>query len=118
MPCYCFICSMCGKSFEKNMPMSQTGKEIKCECGGLASRDFQAEICGGVLDSQHREYNFEGDHGTRCYAGAYLPQQKEEMRKNHPGRDFKFRNNCYIPVIKDRQDYKKFLKERGNWVEY
>ena len=97
--------------------MSEVGKEVRCECGKTAIRDFQAEVCGGVIDSQHREYDFDGDNGTRLYAAAYLPHQKSEMRKNHPGRDFKLRNNCYLPVIKDRQDYKRFLKER-NFIEY
>lgn len=117
MPCFCFQCSGCGKRFEKHRPMSDSGKKVKCECGGSAHRDFQTEVCGGVLDSQHHEYDFEGSTGTRCYAGAYLPQQKEEMVKNHPGREFKLRNNCYLPVIKDRMDYKKFLSER-NFIEY
>lgn len=118
MPIYCYQCPKCGKRFEETLPMSEAGKMVKCSCGASASRDFQTEVCGGVIDCQNRDYDFEGDNGTRCYAGSYLPQQKEEMRKNHPGRDFRFHNGCYIPVIKNRSDYKKFLQERGNWIEY
>lgn len=116
MPYYSYFCE-CGNTFDEHLPMSESQKEIKCSCGKVAKRDFRTEVCGGVIDSQHREYEFDGSTGTRCYAGAYLPHQKSEMLKNHPGRDFKLRNGCYLPVIKDRQDYKQFLKER-NFIEY
>jgi putative FmdB family regulatory protein len=114
---YCYKCLECGKQFEEVLSMSESDKKISCECGGNTVRDFQTEVSGGVIDSQHREYDFEGSNGTRMYAAAYLPHQKEEMLKNHPGRDFKLRNGCYLPVIKDRMDKKQFLKERG-FIEY
>jgi hypothetical protein len=51
------------------------------------------------------------------YAAAYLPNQIDEARKKHPGTDFRFVNNCYLPVIKNRTHKLKFLKER-DYVEF
>ena len=113
MPQYCFKCSKCGKSYSKTMPMSKAKWTDKCECGATANRDIIEEHAGGGVDSQMREYEFDGDTGTRLYAASYLGHQTEDMKKNHPGRDFKWRNNCWIPVIKNRRDKLKFLKERG-----
>lgn len=97
--------------------MSKAEWTDQCECGEEAHRNLVAEHADGNVDSQMREYTFDGDNGCRCYAAAYLPQQKEEMKKNHPSRQFKFVNGCYLPVIKNRADFKKFLKER-NYIEY
>ena len=117
MPCYCFKCSVCGKSYEKMLPMSKAEWTDNCTCGAVANRDIVTEHKSGNVDSQMREYQFDGDNGTRMYAAAYLPHQMEEMKKNHPNRKFKLVNGAYIPVIKHRRDKLQFLKERGNWVE-
>jgi hypothetical protein len=112
MPLYCFRCE-CGKSFEKVLSMKDCLKSQNCECGKKAHRDLIAEHRDGTVDSQMREYQFEGEHGTRMYAASYLPNQINEARKVHPGTDFKLRNGCYIPVIKNRNHKLKYLREMG-----
>jgi len=113
MPCYVYTCPECKKTYEKVLPMSKAEWTDRCECGAKAHRNLVAEHADGNVDSQNREYTMFGDSGCRVYAAAYLPQQKEEMMKNHPNREFKLVNGCYLPVIKHRQDFKKFLKERN-----
>ena len=119
MPTYCFSCE-CGNKFEKILPMSDSGKLQKCKCGKQAKRDFMAEHADGVLDSQMQEYNMDGHWGCRPYAMSYLPHQMTDtIRRKHPGRDFKLVNNCYLPVIKNRQDYKRYIREYSkDYVEY
>lgn len=117
MPIYSYRCLNCGNTFEVVAPMSECDKRKKCSCGKLAYRDLAADHNGGTVDSQNRDYQFEGDTGTRMYAAAYMKGQETEMKEKHPGRDFKWHNSCWLPVIKNRQDKKKFLKERG-YVEF
>ena len=118
MPIYCYKCEECGNSFEKTLSMKDCMKSQKCTCGKVAVRDLIAEHCDGGVDSQMREYQFEGDTGTRMYAASYLPNQMDEARRKHPGRDFKEVNGAMLPVIKHRRDKLKYLKEFGNYVEY
>ena len=119
MPTYCFSCE-CGSKFEKVLPMKDSGKLQKCECGKRARRDFVAEHTDGVVDSQMREYTMEGSRGCRPYAMSYLPHQMTDtIRKKHLGREFKEVNGCMMPVIKHRQDFKKYMKEYSpDYVEY
>lgn len=121
MPEYCFKCPECGKNYSKILPMSKAEWTDKCECSAIAHRDIITEHKDGNVDSQMREYTFDGDNGTRMYAASYLPNQMEEMKKNHPNRKFKLVNGAYVPVIKHRRDRAQFLKERGGngkpWVD-
>jgi len=117
MPTYIYQCSDCKTVYEKILPMSKAEWTDKCECGSVANRDIVAEHQDGGVDSQMREYQFDGSNGTRMYSAAYLPNQKAEMIKNHPNRKFKLVNGCYLPVIKNRRDKLAFLKER-NYIEY
>lgn len=118
---YCYTCSSekgCGHSFERSMSVKDWKAKVKCpECGRMAHQNLRMQHQGGNVDSQMMEYQFEGDHGTRMYAAAYLPNQIDEARKLHPGTDFRLHNGCYIPVIKNRRHKLQFLKER-NFVEY
>jgi hypothetical protein len=102
--------------------MSESDKEVKCTCGKAAKRDYRAEVSGGVLNSQHKEYEMFSSNGTRMYAASYLPQQLEDAKKKHPGRSFKLVNGCYLPEIKHRRDKLQYLKEYGGaagaWIEY
>lgn len=119
MPVYCYLCPD-GHSFEQVLPMADCMKKQKCpECGRKAIRNIVAEHADGTVDSQMREYILEGENGCRPYAMSYLPQQMSEARKKHPGRDFREVNGCFIPVIKHRQDYKKYMKQFDpTYVEY
>lgn len=96
--------------------MKDCMKPQKCDCGKTAHRDLLTEHGGGNADSQMREYQFYGDNGTRPYSASYLLNQKEEAHKTHPGTDFREHNGCYMPVIKNKTHYKKYLKEM-NFVE-
>lgn len=81
--------------------------------------------CGGDIDAgfpplwvnRFKDYHFHGDDGCRMYAASYLPNQISEAKRVHPGREFKLVNGAYIPVIKNRTDRKKYLKEM-NYIEY
>lgn len=118
MPIYCYKCESCKKGFEITALMKDSNKKRQCpSCKKIANRNFVAEQSGGILDSQMHEYNMEGSHGCRPYAASYLLNQKELAHKTHPGTDFKVVNNCYMPVIKHKTHYKKYLKEM-NFVEY
>lgn len=118
MPTYCYSCENCGNSFEHTCSMSQMTKTRKCpSCGKRAYHDFVSDHKYGNTDSQMREYSIDGSSGTRLYTASYLPSQVDEMKKRHPGRDFKFINGCYLPVIRNRTDKLKYLRER-NYVEY
>lgn len=116
MPIYCYKCEDCGNSFEKTLSMKDCMKSQKCSCGKKAVRDLITEHSDGGVDSQMREYQFEGDMGTRMYAASYLPNQMEEARRVHPGREFREVNGAMLPVIKHRRDKLKYLKEM-NFVE-
>lgn len=118
MPLYCFQCKECGKKFERVLPMAQCMVTQYCECGSESMRDIVSEHASGTVDSQMREYTMEGSTGTRLYGASYLPHQIEEAKKNHPGREFKLVNGCYLPRIKHRRDKLQYLKEyRGGYVE-
>lgn len=118
---YCYTCSSkkgCGHTFERSMPVSKWKPKVKCPmCKRMAHQNLLAQHQSGGVDSQMREYQFEGDTGTRMYAAAYLSNQIDEARKKHPGTDFRLHNGCYIPVIKHRRHKMKFLKER-DYIEY
>jgi len=79
----------------------------------MAQHSIILDHNGGNADSQMMDYSMDGPNGTRLYTASYLPTQTEEMKKKHPGRDFKFRNGCFLPVIKNRRDKLQYLKERG-----
>lgn len=121
MPIYCYSCSAkkgCGHIFERFMSVKDWKSKVKCsKCGRMANQNLLAQHRSGGIDSQMREYQMEGSNGCRLYAASYLPNQIEQAKKIHPGREFKFVNNCYLPVIKNRTDRKKYLNEMG-FVEY
>jgi len=83
----------------------------------MAHQNLLAQHSSGGIDSQMVEYPFDGDNGTRPYAASYLLNQKEEAHKAHPGTNFREYNGCYMPIIKNRTHYKKYLREM-NFVEY
>jgi len=117
MPIYCYTCENCKKGFEVFASMDDSNKKRKCpNCRKPISRNILAEHSDGVLDSQIHEYNMEGSRGCRPYAASYLLNQKEKAHKDHPGTDFKEVGGCFMPVIKHRTHYKKYLKEM-NFVE-
>lgn len=116
MPTYCFSCE-CGNRFEKALPMKDSGKLQKCECGKRAKRDFVAEHTNG--DRYGFDYEFDGNTGTRLYAASYLPHQMTDLiRRKHKGTDFRLYNGAYIPCIKNRSHKLRYLREYGNYVEY
>lgn len=118
---YVYTCSLkkgCGHTFERSMPAKNWKKKVKCpKCGKMSHQNLLAQHQSGGIDSQMREYQFYGDNGTRMYAAAYLGGQEAEMKKKHPGREFVWHNSCWLPVIKNRSDKMKYLKER-NYVEF
>ena len=120
---YVYSCSSkkgCGHTFERSMSADKWKSKVKCpKCGKMAHQNLLAQHAGGNVDSQMREYQFEGDTGTRMYAASYLPQQYEEMKRKHPNRQFRLVNGAYLPVIKHRRDKLQYLKEYGRgYVEY
>ena len=117
MPIYCYKCPECGATDEKFCSITKRPKPLPCKkCEVNMVRDIIAEHSGGNVDSQMRDYQFYGEHGTRMYAAAYLGGQEKEMRERHPGREFRWHNSCWLPVIKNRNDKLKYLKER-DYVE-
>ena len=120
MAIYCYTCSSekgCNHSFERSMAVKDWKAKVKCpKCGRMAHQNLLAQHSGGQVDSQMMEYRFEGDNGTRPYAASYLLNQKEDAHRVHPGTDFRVHNGCYMPVIKNKTHYKKYLKEM-NFVE-
>ena len=118
MPTYSYRCLACNTTFELVVSMKDVKQVEPCpNCGGQAHHDLIADHSGGV-DSQMREYEFYGEHGTRLYSACYLPHQLEDAKKKHPNRQFRKVNGCYLPVIKHRRDKLQYLKEYGNYVEY
>ena len=92
--------------------------KAKCpKCGRMANQNLLAQHQGGCVDSQMLDYQFYGDTGTRPYSASYLMNQKKEAHKKHPGTDFREHSSCYMPIIKNKTHYKKYLKEM-NFVEY
>lgn len=118
---YIYTCSSekgCSHTFDRSMSVKNWKSKVKCpKCGKMANQNLLAQHSSGGIDSQMREYQFEGDNGTRMYAASYLGGQEKEMKRKHPGRDFKWHNSCWMPVIKNRTDKMKFLKER-DYVEF
>lgn len=116
MPIYVFSCG-CGNTFEKFSSVKDWKPKRKCpKCGKMAHQNIIAEHKSGNVDSQMREYEFEGSTGTRMYGASYLPNQIDEARKLHKGTDFRLYNGCYLPVIKNRTHKLKYLKEM-NFIE-
>lgn len=123
MPVYVYTCSSekgCGETFERFMSIAKWKEKVKCpKCGKMAHQNLIEQHKGDNIDSQMREYQFEGGTGTRMYAASYLPSQMDEMKRKHPNRKFRLVNNCYLPVIKHRRDKLQYLKEYGRgYVEY
>lgn len=58
-----------------------------------------------------REYDFDGEHGTRLYPAGYLPNQAAEAHAKHPGTDFRLHNGALLPVIRNRTHKLQYLKE-------
>jgi len=118
---YVYTCSSekgCGNTFERSMSVDKWKSKVKCpKCGKMANQNLLEQHKSGGIDSQMRDYQFYGDTGTRPYAASYLLNQKKEAHKIHPGTDFREYNGCYMPIIKNKTHYKKFLKER-NFVEF
>ena len=118
MPLYCFRCPD-GHDFEQMLSMKDCMKKQKCpECGKRAIRNLIAEHASGTVDSQMREYSFDGETGTRLYGASYLPNQKEIAKKKHPGVDFIEHNGCLLPRIHNRREKLRYLKDYGNYIEY
>lgn len=108
----------CGEVTEQFLPIQKKIRTRKCGCGGRIIHDFVADHKAGTIDSQMREYQFDGSTGTRLYPAALLTEEQvNKARQQHPGFDWKKHNGCYLPVIKNRQDKKRFLKQKG-WVEF
>lgn len=114
MPIYCFSCPDCGEKFEKTLSIKDCMKSQKCKCGKKADRDLIAEHCSGGIDSQMREYRFDGDNGCRMYAASYL--DLAEAKRVHKTTDFIWHNECWIPRIKHATHRKQYLKEM-NYVD-
>lgn len=121
MPIYVYSCSSdkgCGHTFERFISIGKWKAKVKCpKCGKMANQNLLEQHKGGNADSQMIEYTMEGKTGTRLYAASYLPHQISEAKRVHPGREFKLVNGAYIPVIKNRTDKKKYLKEM-DYTEY
>lgn len=101
----------CSSEFDLSYSMAKAPLKTKCiKCGKTAHRNWNAY---GDVNSQMKDYDFESSTGMRMYTASYLPTQTEEMKKKHHGRDFKLHNGCYLPVIKNRRDKIKYLKERS-----
>lgn len=90
--------------------MSKAPLKVKCSCGKMAHRNWNAY---GAVDSQMVDYQFEGDTGTRLYPCAVLPNQIDEAKRKHPGTEYRERNGCFLPIIKNRTHKLKFLKEHN-----
>jgi len=119
MPSYSYVCSECKTVFEFVSSMKEWQQIRPCiKCGADANHSVVLDHQGGGVDSQMKEYQMEGDHGTRLYGACYLDHQIAEGRKKHPGTDFVKYNNCWLPRIKHRTHKLKYLKEYGNYVEY
>jgi len=113
VPSYCFRCKACGAKFEEVHSITAAPTKARCLCGADAGRDWKAEVAGGVLDSQMREYDFDGECGCRMYPAGYLPNQAAEAHAKHPGTDFRVCNGTLLPVIRNRRHKLKYLKEHG-----
>jgi len=118
---YVYTCSSgegCGHTFERSMSVKDWRPKVRCPvCKRMAHQNLLAQHRSGGIDSQMKEYQFYGDNGTRPYAASYLLNQKEDAHKAHPGTDFREHNGCYMPVIKNKTHYKKYLREM-NFVEF
>jgi len=114
MPIYSFHCPACGRQYDRVRPMAESGETDLCDCGAQARRDWRSEVAGGVLDSQNRDYTFDGDNGTRLYPSSYLPHQAAQARREHPGTDFRLHNGALIPEIHNRRHKLAYLKEMGH----
>ena len=118
---YIYTCSSkkgCGHTFDRSMSVDDWKSKIRCpKCNKMAYQNLLAQHSSGGIDSQMIEYQFEGDTGTRPYAASYLMNQKTEAHKKHPGTDFREHGGCYMPVIKNKTHYKKYLREM-NFVEF
>ena len=118
MPSYSYVCSECKTVFEFVSSMKDWQQIRPCiKCKADANHSVILDHKAGGVDSQMREYQMEGNNGTRLYGASYLPHQMEEARRVHPGRDFKLVNGAMLPVIKHRRDKLRYLKEMG-YIEY
>ena len=116
MPVYSFQCK-CGNIFVKYSSIKDYKSKRKCsKCGKMACHSVILDHKDGNVDSQMKDYRFDGETGTRLYPCAVLPNQLEETKKKHPGTEYKLHNGSYLPVIKNRAHKLKFLKEHG-WEE-
>lgn len=110
MPLYPFICK-CGNSFDKVFSMEKAPLKVRCPvCKKTAYRNWNAY---GNVNSQMKEYSFEGSNGTRLYPLAVLPSQLAEARKKNPDIEYREYNGCHMPVVHNRIEKLKFLKRNG-----
>lgn len=116
MPVYTYVCS-CGKIFEKFSSIANYQEKRKCECGKIANHSIALDHRYGNVDSQMKEYQFDGENGTRLYPCAVLPSQIEEAKRQHPTTDYIYHQGCYVPRIRNRTHRKRFLKEHG-FIEF
>jgi hypothetical protein len=93
--------------------MADFKEKRKCKCGRMAQHSIVLDHKDGNADSQMKDYSFYGDTGTRLYPCSVTKDGLAEARRQHPGTDYQYHNELYIPVIKNRAHKKKFLREHG-----
>lgn len=110
MPFYCYICDICGETFDDYQKTHTGSREIKCKCGADMHRDYFKERPGVIPDWEAGynigiDYHYKnksdlmreikrrglypsvhggGIHSTRAKAGYYGDEEYKEMYNPTP----------------------------------
>jgi putative FmdB family regulatory protein len=104
MPTYTYRCKDCDTVFQDCILMNDRNKPTKCECGGEANRDVDAEL------ATMRNVKVAADTGHWSMAMGVPPGQVAEFRKRFPNSTYNDKGDVWVGNLRDKR---RQQKERG-----
>lgn len=102
MPNYDYLCKKCDYKFEHFQ--SFTARLLKV-CPNCKKKSLVRLIGAGVIPIV--------DHPRNSYSLAVLPNQFEEAKSIYPdGTEWKYKNGCFTPVVKNLRHKNQLMKSR------
>lgn len=112
MPSYTYKCLVCDKIFDSYSLIDNRNNPQICECGGKANRDVESEI--------NTSYNIAGtseNHERYSMSLGVLDEDLPAARTLHPQAEWKKFGNSWRPLIRNRAEKIKIMKQ-ARMVEY
>lgn len=109
MPFYIYSCEECNYVEDVLCSMSERKATIPCKkCGKEMERNYTLEQHGGNLAALNEE------HPRYSASGGVLEEDLAAARQLHPHiTEWKKFGNSYRPLIRNRADKLKFMKQAG-----